>query len=236
MKRMKHGESRKGKHSPEYDAWRSMISRCSTLSHPNAADYWGRGIKICQEWRESYPAFLACVGRRPSRDHSLDRYPNNDGNYEPGNVRWATKAEQAANRRKGVHRRKRVLPEIDFGTVILYKSNSMADEHILIAVQHKKRKGRALTMAQSRSITVRGLPIDACYKVLNESFKEEIESSKIGLYERPDELVQVQLQQYMRDPASGKLKYQISKAMTVPNVGLQAALRRIKAAFSQPKK
>jgi len=63
--------------------------------------YGGRGIKVCAAWRHNFPAFLACVGRRPSRTHSIDRI-NNDGNYKPGNVRWATKQEQTDNRRKQV--------------------------------------------------------------------------------------------------------------------------------------
>ncbi len=58
-----------------------------------------RGITVCDEWREDFNAFLAHIGRRPSPSHSLDRI-NNDGNYEPGNVRWATKREQGLNRRK----------------------------------------------------------------------------------------------------------------------------------------
>src|SRR6185436_8132120 len=59
----------------------------------------GRGVRVCAEWRNNFDAFLAYVGKRPSKRHSLDRYPNKDGDYAPGNVRWATQHEQARNRR-----------------------------------------------------------------------------------------------------------------------------------------
>jgi hypothetical protein len=54
---------------------------------------------MCDEWAYSFAAFLAAIGPRPSPQHSLDRYPNNDGHYEPGNVRWATRAQQGRNLR-----------------------------------------------------------------------------------------------------------------------------------------
>lgn len=84
-----------GKQAPEYRAWAGMKQRCADKSD---ADYGGRGIKVCQEWGDDYLAFLRDVGRRPSTRHSLDRI-NVNGNYEPGNVRWATAREQYQNRR-----------------------------------------------------------------------------------------------------------------------------------------
>jgi hypothetical protein len=84
--------------SPEYRAWSSMLSRCSNPKVPKFPRYGGRGIAVCARWRESFENFLADVGRRPSSEHSIDRWPNNDGNYEPGNVRWATLEEQGRNR------------------------------------------------------------------------------------------------------------------------------------------
>jgi len=88
--------------SPEAAAWRQMNHRCPNGNSESYADYGGRGIKVCERWRESFEAFFADMGPRPSAHHSLDRYPNNDGNYEPGNCRWATAKQQAQNRRDNV--------------------------------------------------------------------------------------------------------------------------------------
>ncbi len=94
---------RHGKYlSPVYFAWAAMIQRCH---NPNMVHYprWGgRGIRVCDEWRSSFDAFYAYLGDPPSPKHSLDRYPNNDGNYEPGNVRWATASEQMFNTRRSL--------------------------------------------------------------------------------------------------------------------------------------
>ncbi len=75
-----------------------MRARCLNPDHPAWDRYGGRGIGIYEPW-EVFENFYKDVGPRPSPQHSLDRYPDNDGNYEPGNVRWATKKEQDRNRR-----------------------------------------------------------------------------------------------------------------------------------------
>jgi lambda repressor-like predicted transcriptional regulator len=84
--------------APEYIVWVGMIQRCHNPKGTGYSDYGARGIKVCARWRRSYAHFLEDAGRQPSPKHSIDRI-NNDGNYEPGNVRWALPAVQARNRR-----------------------------------------------------------------------------------------------------------------------------------------
>lgn len=82
----------------EYNTWCGMKSRCFNPKHEYYKNYGGRGITVCPQWLGSYPAFLADVGRAPSPKHTLGRI-DNDGNYEPGNTRWETRAQQSNNRR-----------------------------------------------------------------------------------------------------------------------------------------
>ncbi len=82
----------------EYRVWSGAKARCFNPGNIGYRYYGGRGITMCDRWRDSFEAFFADMGPRPSMAHTLDRI-NNAGNYEPGNCRWATWLQQAANRR-----------------------------------------------------------------------------------------------------------------------------------------
>lgn len=84
--------------SIEYRAWARMKRRCLDPRTDGYHRYGGRGITVCPRWLNSFENFLADMGPRPTDQHSLDRV-NNNGNYEPGNCRWATLDMQANNRR-----------------------------------------------------------------------------------------------------------------------------------------
>lgn len=95
--RASHGHTKRGRRSPTYNSWSTMTQRCTNPDATGYALYGGRGIKVCDRWRK-FEDFLADMGERP-RNKTLDRYPDNDGDYEPGNCRWATGSEQGLNRR-----------------------------------------------------------------------------------------------------------------------------------------
>jgi hypothetical protein len=96
--RTTHSESANSKDglTPEYRSWSQMKNRCANPKCNRWKNYGGRGIVVCAAWRDSYQQFLCDMGRRPTPSHSLDRL-DVDGNYEPGNCRWATDSEQARN-------------------------------------------------------------------------------------------------------------------------------------------
>jgi hypothetical protein len=75
-----------------------MINRCTDPKHDNYAHYSSAGITVCAEWLSDFQAFISHIGPKPTSKHSVDRIDNAKG-YEPGNVRWATSIEQAANRK-----------------------------------------------------------------------------------------------------------------------------------------
>jgi hypothetical protein len=90
--------SHDGTRKPEYSVWHMMKIRCLNPNATCFAHYGGRGITVCDRWRDSFAAFYADMGPRPSQNHSLDRIDNSKG-YEPDNCRWNTSFVQARNRR-----------------------------------------------------------------------------------------------------------------------------------------
>lgn len=93
-----HGASPYGKASPEYTTWVHMIQRCHNPNNKDYKNYGGRGIEVCELWRDSFEAFLLMVGKRPTLKHTIERIDTNKS-YEPGNVKWATRFEQNQNQR-----------------------------------------------------------------------------------------------------------------------------------------
>ena len=92
----RHGHTTGGKQSHEYGCWVNMRTRCNNPKATRYDRYGGRGIRVCERW-VLFDTFLLDMGLSPTAKHSLDRWPDKDGNYEPGNVRWATQSEQMRN-------------------------------------------------------------------------------------------------------------------------------------------
>ena len=99
--RITHGLSR-NRYLTGYSCWANIKSRCRNKKSISYKNYGAIGVKMCDRWYYSFDNFINDMGERPSMIHSVDRYPNKKGNYEPGNCRWATPDEQARNTKSNV--------------------------------------------------------------------------------------------------------------------------------------
>lgn len=123
-----HGQAHRGQKQAEYNLWCNMIARCHREAHGAYLNYGGRGIVVCDRWRNDFAAFLADMGPRPSRCHSVERR-DVDGNYEPGNCFWATPEEQAFNKHNTVQiaYRGETVSASEFGRRIGLSSHSVIE-------------------------------------------------------------------------------------------------------------
>ena len=89
------------RNTSEYNTWVHMIQRCHNPKNKDYPHYGGRGIEVCQMWRDSFEAFYMTIGPKPSEEYTIERI-DTEKNYEPGNVKWATRQEQVLNQRSNV--------------------------------------------------------------------------------------------------------------------------------------
>lgn len=144
----RHGFAPAGKQSPEYQCFHNMHYRCSNENCDHYKNYGGRGIKVCDRWSK-FENFIADMGVKPSRSHTIERIDNN-GDYEPSNCRWATRTEQARNKRNNLiincFGRNVTLAEasemsgINYGTILSRIESGRVGDHIYSKLMHEKPK------------------------------------------------------------------------------------------------
>jgi len=128
--------------TPEYSSWAGAKARCANPKINCWSRYGGRGISMCREWMDSFLAFYLWMGPRPSPEHSIDRI-DNDGNYEPGNVRWATLSEQINNTHRSKKYRESDNPNEKWCTghkAFLDRSEFGKDKYQLSGLTYKCRQ------------------------------------------------------------------------------------------------
>lgn len=97
-----HGHTVRRRQSLTYSSWCAMRTRCTDPFHKWYPNYGGAGVTVCEKWLDSFDAFLADMGERPSSAHSLDRIDNSKG-YDPSNCKWSTRPEQRRNSRRTIN-------------------------------------------------------------------------------------------------------------------------------------
>jgi hypothetical protein len=114
-------------HAAEHRCWQAMKRPCTNPRQDGFEYYGGQGVSVCDRWSRSFRAFYDDMGPRPSAGHSLDRFPDKEGNYEPGNVRWATFGEQQKNRKSNrpITWRGRTMLLTDWATELGIKSGTL---------------------------------------------------------------------------------------------------------------
>lgn len=143
-----HGGRGRHHRMPEHVSWSSMINRCTNEKCNRWDDYGGRGITVCPEWQgpRGFEQFLIDMGERPSPEHTLDRYPDNDGGYCPENCRWATRSDQQRNKRTTK------LIEFEGRSQSAY---AWAEEWGMTPATFCSRRDRGYSMSQIKNIAVK---------------------------------------------------------------------------------
>lgn len=129
-------------YTAEHRTWAKMKERCSNPNSPDWDNYGGRGIRVHSEWASSFEAFYAYIGPKPTPHHSIDRIDVN-GNYEPGNVRWASPREQAQNVRHNV------IVEFRGESLVLKEACRKAGVEWKYKAIHARMTYRGMTFAQA---------------------------------------------------------------------------------------
>lgn len=142
----------------EYNTWVHVNQRCHNPNSKDYKNYGARGIQVCDLWRGSYEAFLMCVGKKPTPAHTIERLDVNKG-YEPGNVCWATRDEQARNKRNNV----RITIEGETKTAVEWAEDSRCPVKLKTVY---KRVERGWT-PESAVLTPRGMRQPVKLGVLN---------------------------------------------------------------------
>lgn len=137
----KHGHCGRGELSGEYETWKNLKSRCGNPNNPRYHNYGGRGIKVCERWKNSFSNFYSDMGNKPSKKHSIDRIDTN-GDYTPYNCRWATTTEQARNRTSNVY--------LDYkGGVVILKDVAAIEGVCSVNLRYHLNKGKSVSEAVS---------------------------------------------------------------------------------------